>query len=132
MEKYNPKAPTSLQDRSNQPKRAGGNCADYGIEAHGQKRGTKIKNAAGNTGDESTQFGFVRDSSVPSIEKHGHGAEFVAHLNGQPANAHRNRIPENIQVDDRGSDTSGNCSKGGVEKCGQKKGEYVDGGLHRL
>jgi hypothetical protein len=115
------------QDRNSQPKRAGGNSAEHDIEKHGQKRATKIGiqgiGGAGTDTGLDKSWGAQRDgggncaTAASAIEKHGkpQGREFVDHENG-PGGVKHALIPENIQVDDRGKDLSGNSTKGGREK----------------
>jgi hypothetical protein len=117
----------STQDRSNQPKRAGGNCADFDIEQHGQSRGTRIGIGPKGSKGADGEFGPTRQNGNGNTpvtgEKHGSkGSEFVLDL-GRPKGG--KLIPDRIQVDDRGMDTAGNNSGAGREKSGQKKAEYV-------
>ena len=119
----------------------GGNAAEGKGESHGGGRATRIKQ--GGAGDVTTgmggTFGPTRqngDGNEPATgEKHGNmaafrdggkvsGSEFVDHYNGRGGAKHT-LIPDHIQVDDRGKDTSGNEDGGGREKQGQKKAEYV-------
>lgn len=126
----------------------GGNCAKGAGEKHGTSReagvgkGTRIKQGfcggeeGGKTTGKGGSFGPTRqggDGNVPAVgEKHEktQGRQFVEHLNGR-GGAKRTLIPDRIQVDDRGMDTSGNDDNGGREKSGQKKAERVSGGTSR-
>jgi hypothetical protein len=139
------------QDRNDQPSRfEGGNCskaagADSGD--HGSKRAIRIAqgnsggvNGGVSTGSEKT-YGMERECggnkpAEKTREKHASdrkqmGAEFVDHLNSRGGAKH-SLIPEKIQVDDRGKDTSGNCSNGGTEKQGQKKATRLDMSVERF
>lgn len=130
----------STQDRARQPKRAGGNSAEYGIEEHGQKKATRVgicgEGGAGkDTGTNKiwgAQFEEGGNSAKAPIEKHdqpkAHGKRYVGGVLQGPIGD----ISLNIQVDIRGKDTSGNASEGGTESNNQTKGRTVSGGTHRL
>lgn len=68
----------SSQDRARQPKRAGGNSSEYGIESHDQKRATKIgicgEGGAGTDTGKDSSWGAQRDcggnTANAPIEKH--------------------------------------------------------------
>jgi hypothetical protein len=138
------------QDRNDQPQRLeGGNCskaAGAPSGGHSSKRAVRIAqgNSGGVDGGVSTgsekEFGQQRECggnkpAEMTREKHASdreqmGAEYVSHNNGRGGAKH-SLIPSDKQVDDRGKDTSGNCSKGGTEPQGQKKAQRVSGGIDR-
>ena len=130
----------SSQDRARQPKRAGGNSSEYGIEGHGAKRATRIgiegEGGAGKDTGTNKTWGAQREcggnTALAPIEKHDQPKTKGKHFVGGVEKSAVGDIPANIQVDTRGEDTSGNCSTGGVEKTGQKKGERINLGTHRL
>jgi hypothetical protein len=80
----------SSQDRARQPKRAGGNSPEHGIEAHGAKRATRIgieaEGGAGKDTGKNSTWGAQREcggnTSKAPIEKHDQpklkGKKFVA------------------------------------------------------
>jgi hypothetical protein len=94
----------------------------------------------GGSGDKTTgkggSFGPTRqggDGNVSATgEKHEkvQGREYIDHMNGR-GGAMRTKIPNSVQLDDRGLDQSGNDDNGGREKQGQSKAERVSGGTDR-
>ena len=140
MSGTNQEGTASSQDRARQPKRAGGNSPEYGIESHGQKRATRIgicgEGGAGTDTGKNSTWGAQRDcggnTANAPIEKHDQPKMKGKHFVGGVEKNAVGDIPVNIQVDTRGEDTSGNCSTGGVEKTGQKKATHLDLGKHRL
>jgi hypothetical protein len=120
----------------------GGNYSGGKTEKHGGGRATRIAQGGpgGSDGGKTTgkggSFGPTRQNGDGNTsvtgEKHEkvQGREFVDHFNGRGGAKH-SYIPENIQVDDRGMDASGNDDNGGREKSGQAKAERVSGGTDR-
>jgi hypothetical protein len=113
----------------------GGNDSrtEVNTEKHGQKRGVRIAQGGSGGADgvstgkfsgSDNEFALQRECggnkpAEKTRERHASdreqmGSEFVSHLNGR-ANAKQTLIPNHIQIDDRGLDSSGNCSKGGQE-----------------
>lgn len=131
----------SSQDRARQPKRAGGNSSEYGIETHGAKRATRIGicgpgGAGTDTGKNST-WGAQREcggnTDRAPIEKHEQtkmqGRHYVAGVEKGVAED----IPDNIQRSHR-RHGAGNAkfTVDLLEKTGQKKATHLDMGKHRL
>jgi hypothetical protein len=105
----NSKGNSSSQDRARQPKRAGGNSAEYGIEAHGQKRATKIGicgiGGVGTDTGRDSSWGAQRDcggnTAHAPIEKHGQPKSKGNHFVGGKRVGDSPNIPQNIQVSER-------------------------------
>lgn len=105
------KGTASSQDRSNQPKRAGGNSINFGIESHDQTKGSKIKQ--GGAGDKTTgnnkQWGF-------EFNKGGNAAQGKTEKHDNAKSNGKSRdIPNNIEIAER-KESSGNSSNGSHEK----------------
>ena len=104
---------SQVEDRSIQPKRAGGNSAAMPCEAHGQTKSSRIKQ--GGAGDKTTgknsSWGFAFDGGGNSANGKGeqHGNAKRDSLQGSSRD-----VPTNISVSQR-KNGAGNSSKGGQE-----------------
>lgn len=95
----------SSQDRARQPKRAGGNSPEYGIEDHGQKRATRIgicgEGGAGTDTGKNSTWGAQREcggnTANAPIEKHDQPKMQGKHYVGGKETGVAEDIPTNIQ-----------------------------------
>ena len=132
---------SSLQDRTRQPRRAGGNSDAYDIESHNQKKALRVGILAdgGVDKDKGTEktWGAQRDqggncaTESSAIEKHDQPKLKGKHYIGGKLVGEVPDVPTEVRVN-ANRDGGGNDPDGAHEKQGQKKGTHVSGGLHRL
>lgn len=109
----NEKGTAPSSDRANQPKRAGGNSAAFGIEKHNQAKSAHVKQggAGEKTIGKNSTWGFAFNSGGNSAKGSGeqHGNQKRDSLHGSSRD-----IPSNVSVSQR-KEGAGNSQKGGHE-----------------
>lgn len=128
------KGTDSKQDRSNQPKRAGGNSAAMGIESHGSKRGERIAQG-GSVGrvveTTSPRIEGGNEAAGSSTEKHDQAkAQGKKCVGGKAAGA-APVVDSNIQVSER-RHGAGNDPDGAHENGCQPKATRLDMSVNRF
>jgi hypothetical protein len=133
------------RDEANRGRICGGNSAsqEVNVESHESKRATRIPQGGGGGQQQGSTTGTNRSWHNERLEGGNSFASPSQEKHDQPKNKGKHYVGGKLvgpaatdlmpaQVDDRGLDSSGNCSNGGTEKQGQKKAQRLDMSVERF